>query len=374
MRIKGKPNSFDIAHLAGVSQSTVSRALRGHPTVNAETRERILAIARQLNYKVDKNASSLRSKHSGTLALLIFEDPTVDDSSINPFFLSMLGSVTHACARHGYDLLVSFQELSRNWHADYEDCHKADGIILLGYGDYLDYRSRLEALVEQGTHFVRWGAVLTDQLGLSIGCDNLRGGQQAAEHLLALGRRRIAFVGNASLRSPEFLERYQGYAAALRATGLAPDETLQVDAISTEAAGFEATSALLERGAAFDALFAASDLIAIGAMRALASRGLQVPADVAVIGFDDIPMASFANPPLTTVQQDTRRAGELLVETLLNLIHDDPAQSIKLPAPLIVRQSCGAGTPATAAIARPPRAAAAARRTANPPRGRGRAS
>ena len=372
MRIKGKSNSFDIAHLAGVSQSTVSRALRGHPTVSAETRERILAIARQLNYKVDKNASNLRSKHSGTLALLIFEDPTVDDSSINPFFLSMLGSVTHACARHGYDLLISFQELSRNWHADYEDCHKADGIILLGYGDYLDYRSRLEALVEQGTHFVRWGAVLADQPGLSIGCDNLRGGQQAAEHLLALGRRRIAFVGNASLRSPEFFERYQGYVTALHAAGLAPDEALQVDAISTESAGFEATSVLLERGVAFDAVFAASDLIAIGAMRALASRGIRVPADVAVVGFDDIPIASFVNPPLTTVQQDTRRAGELLVETLLNLIHNDPAQSIKLPATLVVRQSCGIGI--ASATTSPPRAAAAARRSAASPRGRSRVS
>ena len=371
MQIKGKPNSFDIAHLAGVSQSTVSRALRGHPTVNAETRARILAIARQLNYKADKNASSLRSKHSGTLALLIFEDPTVDDSSINPFFLSMLGSVTHACARHGHDLLISFQELSRNWHADYEDCHKADGIILLGYGDYLDYRGRLEALVEQGTHFVRWGAVLSDQLGLSIGCDNLRGGQQAAEHLLALGRQRIAFIGNASLRSPEFFERYQGYCTALRAAGLAPETALQVDAISTELAGFEATSTLLQRGAAFDAVFAASDLIAIGAMRALASRGLRVPADVAVVGFDDIPMASFVNPPLTTVQQDTRRAGELLVETLLNLIHGDRAQSIKLPATLVVRQSCGIGlAPVTTC---PPRVATTRRGTAAP-RGRSRHS
>ena len=132
---------MDIAHLAGVSQSTVSRALRGHPMVNAKTRERILEIARELNYTVDKNASNLRLKHSGTLALLFFEDPTVDDSAINPFFLSMLGSVTRACSQQGYDLLISFQELERDWHADYEDSSKADGIILLGYGDYVVYRS-----------------------------------------------------------------------------------------------------------------------------------------------------------------------------------------------------------------------------------------
>src|SRR5688572_22832099 len=172
MRSKGKATSFDIAYLAGVSQPTVSRALRGSPTVNEETRKRILAIATELNYKVDKNASSLRRQQSYTLALLFFEDPTPDDSLINPFFLSMLGSLTRACGAKGYDLIVSFQEQSGNWHAEYEDSKKADGIILLGYGDYVEYSSRLSELVEQGTHFVRWGAVLPGQLGVSIGCDN----------------------------------------------------------------------------------------------------------------------------------------------------------------------------------------------------------
>ena len=119
MRSKGKATSFDIAYLAGVSQPTVSRALRGSPTVNEETRRRILQIAHELNYKVDKNASNLRFQHSGTLALLFFEDPTLDDSLINPFFLSMLGSLTRACALQGYDLLISFQQLSNNWHVDY---------------------------------------------------------------------------------------------------------------------------------------------------------------------------------------------------------------------------------------------------------------
>ena len=158
-----KPTSFDIAFLAGVSQPTVSRALRGSPVVSLETRKRIEEIARQLNYRVDKNASNLRSQHSNTLALLLFEDPTPDDSLINPFFLSMLGSITRASARQGYDLLISFQQLSKDWQQDYEDSRKADGIILLGYGDYEEYRPRLDKLVEQGTHFVRWGPVLNDE-------------------------------------------------------------------------------------------------------------------------------------------------------------------------------------------------------------------
>ncbi|HET9446628.1 MAG TPA: LacI family DNA-binding transcriptional regulator, partial [Steroidobacteraceae bacterium] len=157
LRMQGKPTSIDIAYLAGVSQPTVSRALRGSPMVSEKTRRRIESIAQQLNYKVDKNASNLRCQHSNTLALLLFEDPTPDDSQINPFFLAMLGSITRACAKRGYDLLVSFQQQSGNWHVDYEDSRKADGIILLGYGDFLEYRLRLEQLVRQGTHFVRWG-------------------------------------------------------------------------------------------------------------------------------------------------------------------------------------------------------------------------
>jgi len=340
--MQNKPTSFDIAYLAGVSQPTVSRALRGSPAVSPETRKKIEAIARQLNYKVDKNASNLRFQHSNTLALLLFEDPTPDDSQINPFFLNMLGAITRACARRGYDLLVSFQQLSGDWHKDYEDSRKADGIILLGYGDYLDYVSRLELLVAQGTHFVRWGAVLPGQPGLSVGCDNFHGGEQATAHLLGHGRRRLAFLGHASEHYPEFMERHRGYVAAHAAAGIASDPALQVDAISTEQAGFEAASLLLTRGERFDGVVAGSDLIAIGALRALQERGIAVPADVSIVGYDDIAAASLTNPPLTTVMQDTRSAGDALVDTLIRLVHAEPAEGVVLPTRLIVRRSCGA--------------------------------
>lgn len=334
-----KPTSFDIAFLAGVSQPTVSRALRGSPVVSLETRKRIEEIARQLNYRVDKNASNLRSQHSNTLALLLFEDPTPDDSLINPFFLSMLGSITRASARQGYDLLVSFQQLSKDWQQDYEDSRKADGIILLGYGDFEEYRPRLEKLVDQGTHFVRWGPVLEGQPGISVGCDNAQGGYEVTRHLLASGRKRIAFLGAASSHYPEFLDRYRGYEKALRETRVKTSSALQVDAITTEESGFQAANELLARGAKFDAIVAASDLIAIGALRALQAAGLDVPRQVAVTGFDDIPAASLTNPPLTTVMQDTRRAGELLVETLLRQIAGDPASNSVIPAKLVVRKS-----------------------------------
>ena len=338
-RKRTKATSIDIAHAAGVSQATVSRVLRGSPLVNAETRKRVEEAVRALNYKVDRHASSLRLQRSGTLALLLFEDPTPDDSHINPFFLSMLGSITRACARAGQDLLVSFQQRSDDWHADYADSMKADGLILLGYGDYLSYRGKLEKLVEQGTHFVRWGAVLPNQPGLSIGCDNFHGGQLVGEHLSGLGRNRVAFLGDASSHYPEFFDRYQGCDAALHAVGLALDPALQVDAQSAEDDGYAAARELLGRGAAFDAVFAASDLIAIGAMRALAEAGLQVPRDVAVVGFDDLPTARSASPALTTVSQDTSRAGALLVETLMKRVQDQPADSFMLPAKLVVRRS-----------------------------------
>jgi DNA-binding LacI/PurR family transcriptional regulator len=337
-----KATSFDIAYLAGVSQSTVSRALRGSPIVSDDTRRRIEDIARKLNYAVDKNASNLRTQHSNTLALLFFEDPTPDDSLINPFFLAMLGSITRACAQRGYDLLISFQQMSGDWHAAYEDSKRADGLILLGYGDYLDYRARLEQMVAIGTHFVRWGAVLEDQPGVSIGCDNFLGGHLAASHLLTHGRKNVAFLGHASNHYPEFMERYRGYARAIEETGGQVQPALQVDAITTEQSGYAAASELLSRGVAFDAIFAASDLIALGAMHALRDKGIDIPEAVALIGFDDIPSASLANPPLTTVVQDTRRAGEALVDTVLRLIHKEPAGSLVIPTRLVIRQSCGA--------------------------------
>src|SRR5689334_1784303 len=331
-----KPTSFDIAFLAGVSQPTVSRALRGSPVVSLETRKRIEEIARQLNYRVDKNASNLRSQHSNTLALLLFEDPTADNSQINPFFLSMLGSITRASASRGYDLLISFQQLSRDWTQDYEDSRKADGIILLGYGDYEETRPRLDRLVQQGTHFVRWGPVVSDEPGVSIGSDNAQGGYDVTRHLLAQGRRQIAFLGHATTHYPEFFDRYRGYERAMREACCATSSSLQVDAINLEESGSQAVLELRARGVEFDAIVAASDLIAIGALRTLQEAGVDVPRQVAITGFDDIPAASLTSPPLTTVVQDTRRAGELLVETVLREIGGEKSANVVIPTKLVV--------------------------------------
>ncbi|GAA63315.1 transcriptional regulator [Pseudoalteromonas sp. BSi20311] len=337
--MKGKATSFDIAHYAGVSQSTVSRALRNSPLVNDETRRRIHDIAKKLNYKVDKNASNLRTQQSSTLALLLFEDPTSDESQINPFFLAMLGSITRACAKEGYDLLVSFQSASADWQADYEDSHRADGIILLGYGDYIDFQPKFNTLLEQNTKFVCWGASVDNRPDLTISCDNYGGGKLAAEHLLAHNRTDCAFIGDASDHSPEFFARFNGFKDELQQNGVPLNDRKIANAISTEESGYHATRSLIANNITFNALFAASDLIAIGAIRALKEANINVPKDVAVIGFDNISIASYINPPLTTIEQNTTIAGQMLVENLLKLIRGEQVQSTLLPPRLIARGS-----------------------------------
>lgn len=337
--MKDKATSFDIAHMAGVSQSTVSRALNNSPLVNQETRDRVQRIAREMNYKVDKNASNLRKQRSSTIALLLFEDPSPDDSLINPFFMSMLGSITRACAGLNYDLLVSFQNMNSDWHAEYEDTNKADGLILLGYGDYLDYRDRLTQLQEQGTHFVRWGAHDAEYPGISIGCDNYQGGELITQHLIDLGAKTFAFIGTAGQRAPEFMARYQGHIDVLSKAQLLPSEAIQYNAVSTEEAGYSATQKMLDSGLKPDALVCASDLIAFGAIKCLKHHGIDVPKDMLVTGYDNIPISAFTTPTLTTVQQNTKLAGELLVKKLLKLIKNESVADYLMPAELITRQS-----------------------------------
>ena len=334
-----RATSFDIAALAGVSQPTVSRALSGNSSVSAETRARVMAAAEQLHYIVDRHASSLRSRSSRTLGLLFFEDPTPDDTLINPFYLSMVGSMVRACGKRGYDLLISFQQASGDWHIDFEDSGKADGLILLGYGDYLATRPRLEQMVTQGTHFVRWGAARDGQIGTTVGSDNEAGGRLAAEHLISRGRRHLAFFGTADAASPEFLERWAGFRTAQKAAGLAVDSRLTIDARPSEESGRAAAEQLLATGLRCDGIFAASDLTAIGAMRRLTEAGMAIPGDVSIVGFDDMVAARLSDPPLTTIAQDPRRAGETLVDTLIAQVEGEAPPSTLLPIRLIERGS-----------------------------------
>jgi DNA-binding LacI/PurR family transcriptional regulator len=220
-------------------------------------------------------------------------------------------------------------------------------------------------LTESGAHFVIWGPVIEDLHGHYLGCDNELGTRRATEHLLKLGRRRIAFAGGASEQCPEFLQRYRGYESTLRAVDLEPDPLLRVDAQSTPASGYQAGLQLVNSGQNFDGVIAASDLIAIGVIRALMDHGLSVPQDVSVVGFDDIVTASYYNPPLSTVRQDTRRAGERLVENLIELIDGGTVQSTLIEPELVIRGSCGghpsASRSSTRKVTRP------ARKSSTPP-------
>jgi DNA-binding LacI/PurR family transcriptional regulator len=222
---------------------------------------------------------------------------------------------------------------------DYEDSRKADGIILLGYGDYLEYRPKLEKLIERGAHFVRWGSATEGELGATVSSDNEQGGFDATQHLLRQGRKRIAFVGTVDPGYPEFLERWRGYCRALEAEGLQPSKELQVDADPSEVAGRAAVAELRLRDAQYDAVFAASDVAAIGVMHALQSVGRDVPEDVAIVGFDDIPAASLSSPPLTTVTQDARQAAEALIDAILSSVEQGSATNRVLPVRLTVRES-----------------------------------
>ena len=336
------PTSRDIAELAGVSQATVSRALRNSPLVREETRQRIQKIARDLNYFVNRNAARLRTHQSNTIALLLFDETEGEEALINPFFLSMLGHITRAAAGLGYDVLVSLQQLSDDWHLEYQASHRADGLILLGYGDYMTYREKLAALASANTRFMIWGANADDQPGHSISCDNVGGGYQATRHLLMLGRTRIAFLGSTSQRSPELAARYEGYCKALREAGNEPNDALKVDANSAEGQGYRAALDLLERGEAFDAVFAVTDVIAIEAIHAFEDNGYEIPRDIAIVGFDDISLASHVTPALTTVRQDIRQAAEGLVQGIAGLIEGKPVESSLMAPQLVIRASCGA--------------------------------
>ena len=297
-------------------------------------------IARELHYRTDRSAAGLRTRRSRTLALLLFEE-SPDEAQINPFFLSMLGHIARAAACRSFDLLVSFQQLSDDWHTDYQLSNRADGLILLGYGDYLSYTEKLRHLAETDAQFVIWGPVVENQPGHYLCCDNVAGARLATQHLIDRGRRRIAFAGGASDHCPEFQLRHRGYAAALRGAGLDADPRLHVEAQSTEADGYRAGTKLADAGLPFDAVFAASDLIAMGVIHALQDRGLAVPGDAAVVGFDDIASAADFNPPLTTVRQDTRLAGEMLVDNLIRLIEGRAVELTLIAPQLVVRASCG---------------------------------
>jgi DNA-binding LacI/PurR family transcriptional regulator len=340
-----RPTSIDIAAHAGVSQATVSRVLNQSALVSDTVRRRVMDAAQKLHYKVDSNARRLRSSKIQTLALLILEDMENEHSDINPFFLPMVGSIVKAAADKGYELVISLQRESNDWGADYCLSRPAEGIIFLGSKDFDTYVRNFRSHNHSDDNWVVWGLNRTDSGKTCVVSDNEGGVYEAIQHLVAQGRKRIAYIGKLHSDHWEFIERYQGYRRALHDAGIAFDEALTIDSQLTLEDGVQAAERLIASGVPFDAVFASTDMLALGAMRQLMSKGYRIPHDIAVMGFDDLWVGNAVWPPLSTVRQNTRLAGEILVDSVCALIEGTEVTTTRIPTQLVIRESCGAKLP-----------------------------
>ena len=323
----------DIARLAGVSTSTVSRALNDSELIKPETRKRIKDLAQSLNYQINVSAKNLRLGENRTIGVVIPYDRRTRQHVSDPFFLGMLGSLADALTDRGYDMLLSRVDAEHlDDLAELYDTGRASGILVVGQWGHHD---QLNQLAARGVPFVVWGAQLPRQLYCSVGTDNYSGGRLATEHLLGLGRRRVAFMGDITL--PEAEQRYLGYLQAHRDVGLEADPSLRIAAAFTAPEAQAAMQSFLKQRIAFDALFAASDLIAMNAIGVMLAAGYEVPRSV--VGYDDIDVASHFHPPLTTIRQPIERAGTDMVECLLQITEGQQPDPRILKATLQVRGS-----------------------------------
>ncbi len=329
-----RPTSFDVAERAGVSQSTVSRALRGSPGVNAETRARVSAAARELGYVVDRHASSLRLKSSETVALVTICRPGEDRSAINPFYFALLGSIAAATSARGFNLLVSFQESPDNFRADFVASGLADAMIVIGTTSNRAAWQFFAEAQASGLDFTCWGSPGDPFHWMRS--DNEVGGRLAAEHLVARGRRRIAFVGPQQSPQRQFDERREGFTAALNAHGIAPIIVAPPAAPDRHAQGLAAAARLLANHPHVDAVFAASDMLALGVLQGLKDAGRRVPDDIALIGFDGIRAGTLVDPALSTIEPDLDAAGEALVAMALEDM-DHCRSGTRIPVRLSLR-------------------------------------
>ncbi len=327
----------DLARLAGVSITTVSRALNDSPLVNDRTKRLVWKLAREHKYPFRGHMPAGPSAAAAMIAIVIPRPQGREPRLSDPFVLELVAGVGEAARARGCDFLVShvaptsFTELSGLMATN-----RADGVIFLGQSFLHPAFNRL---VEREPRFAVWGAQMPRQAYCSVGSDNPLGGRRATLHLARLGRRRIAFLGDTE--APEALQRHHGYLEGLREAGLDADPKLTIPSHFEIESAEASVDALLARHVPFDGIVAASDVIALGAIRALQRTGRKVPADVSVVGFDDIPFARFCSPPLTTIRQDAALAGRLLVAKLLNPDRSGELRSERLPTELVVRESCG---------------------------------
>jgi DNA-binding LacI/PurR family transcriptional regulator len=330
----------DIAQAANVTPGTVSRALRDSPRVNPETKRRIQHLAEEMGYTPDAQARSLVIGRTQTIGVVV---TTVAD----PFIGSIVQTIESAAQEQGYTVILA----SSNDIPDREieavkmlQSRRVDGVIVTS--------SRVGALYQDRLDRLRVPVVLINSLAelrgqhiISVNVDNRHGGRQATDHLIQKGHRRIAYVAAPADRSDSG-ERMAGYRGALTGAGMAYDPSLVVQGTGRAGGGQRVLPTLMSLHDAPSAVFCYNDMTAIGLMNAAQKRGLSVPHDLAVVGFDDIAFAQFAYPPLTTVAQPVGRLGKAAMETVLGLLDGEDlngsTSSVVVKGRLVVRESSGA--------------------------------
>ena len=327
-----------IGELAGVSRATVSRVVNGQPNVRPEVRERVLAVIAETGYQPNLAARSLASNRSGLIGLII---PRILQSLFtDPYYPRLLQGVAQVC--NEYDVILSLFM----FHSEDEETRLYPRVLQPGVLDGVIVVSSLEEdpliarLADSDMPFVVIGRP-TDTAAVSyVDVDNVTGAHTAVSHLLHLGRQRIATITGRQDMSAG-TDRLQGYRQALADAARPFDPNLVAEGQFDEVEAYNAMLRLLPHQP--DAVFVASDAMALGALHALRHAGVAVPDDIAIVGYDDLPAAAIAMPPLTTIRQPIRRFGVLAVETLMDIIENgaEPPRRVILPTELIIRQTCG---------------------------------
>lgn len=328
-------NIKELAEIAGVSTGTVSRALADSSLISKKTRDRIQALAKEYDFRPNVMARNLRIQRTGAIGVLIPLGHEAGQHLSDPFFVTMLGLIADALTERGYDLLLSrVIPTDSGWLDRYVDSGRVDGVIVIGQSDQ---SAVLDAVAERYRPLVAWGAHVPGQVHCSVGSNNRKGGDLAVSHLLSRGAQRIAFLGDP--RAIEISERLEGSMDAMARAGLQDSLTvvpahLMPEAALPDIARFLATTDPRPQG-----IFAASDVIAMSAMRVLADMGLDVPGDMRIIGYDGLEMGEHTVPRLSTIRQNFTGGATHLVDMLLRRIAGEDTASVVMEPELIVRSS-----------------------------------
>ncbi len=330
------PTLDDVAALAGVGRGTVSRAINGAPNISEHAYAQVMAAVEKLGYVPNKAARSLVTRRADTVTLVISESEERFFSE--PFFAGVVRGISAALVDTSRPLLLAMAQTAEQHESleHYLLSQHVDGVMLLSLHGDAPLLGRLE---QRGLPTVLGGRPPHNEPISFVDVDNVRGGCEATEHLLRTGRRRVAIIqGPGDMAVSD--DRLVGYRRALARHGMPLDDTLVAAGDFTEPGGRLAMAALLERAPEVDGVFASSDLMAAGALRALGQAGRRVPDDVAVVGFDDAPVALHTDPQLTTVHQPVEEMGRAMVELLLARIEGRQAGAHVVLAPhLVVRAS-----------------------------------